>query len=204
MPKDLAILVADADIRAAIEGLLTRPSAIPIRPLTYDLIVHPQRDPGVRLRSRGLLAPFRTTHSYALAILDHEGCGATNATPDDVQIEIENGCAVDWQNRLCAVAISPEVESWVWSDSPLVDLVLGWSGRQPDLRQWLTDARFAVARNDKPARPKEAFDAAIRIVRQPRSSTLFKKLGQSVGLNRCRDRAFARLRQSLQVWFPVV
>jgi len=203
MPKDLAILVADGDIRAAIEGLLARPSAIPIRPLTYDLIVHPQRDPGVRLRSRGLLAPFRTTHSYALVILDHEGCGAVSSTPDEVQVEIESGCAVDWQNRVCAVAISPELESWVWSDSPQVDSALGWSGRQPDLRQWLTDSGFAATRNDKPARPKEAFHAAIRIVGQPRSSTVFKKLGESVGLNRCRDRAFARLRQSLQTWFPV-
>jgi hypothetical protein len=169
-----------------------------------DVIVHPQRDPGVRLRSRGLLAPFRSTHSYALAVFDHEGCGAAPVlTPDEVQEEVERSCAVDWRDRLRAIAIRPELESWVWSDSPKVDEVLGWSGAQPDLRQWLINAGYVNARNEKPVRPKEAFDAALRVVKQPRSATIFKKLGQSVSLNRCQDISFARLKESLRIWFPM-
>jgi hypothetical protein len=202
MPKDLIILVADSDMRAAIEGLLERPAAIPIRAITFDVIVHPQRDPGVRLRSRELLATYRSSNSFAVAMLDHEGCGAS-ADPDKIELQIEAACQIDWSDRIRAIAISPELEAWVWSDSPQVDAALGWTAQDIDLRQWLVDSGWITNRNDKPQRPKEAFDAAIRSVRKPRSSTIFKSLGKSVGLNRCQDRSFLRLRQSLQAWFPL-
>jgi hypothetical protein len=202
MPKDLVILVADSDMRAAVEGLLQRPPAIPIRPINYDLIVHPQRDPGVRLRSRELLAPFKLTNSYAIVLLDHEGCG-TKEEAAIVENEIEDKCSIDWGDRIRAVAISPELEAWVWSDSPHVDSILGWSGRNPNLRRWLVDQAWAQNQIQKPSRPKEAFDAAIRAARKPRSATLFKALGASVGLDRCSDAAFRRFRNSLQMWFPV-
>jgi hypothetical protein len=201
MPKDLVILVADSDMRAAIVGLLQRPAAIPIRSISYDIIVHPQRDPGVRLRSRELLSPFRTTNSYALAVLDQEGCGVTSDTAT-IENAIEYACSIDWNNRICAVAISPELEAWVWSDSPHVDSVMGWTGRNPDLRQWMVDQGWTANRDQKPTRPKEAFDAAIRAVRKPRSATMFKALGESVGLSRCQDTAFLRFRASLRTWFP--
>jgi hypothetical protein len=165
MTGDCVMLVADNDIRAAVEGLLTRPHAVPMRPIRHASVTHPQRDPGVRLRSRELLAAFRKTHTYALAILDHEGCGGGSASAAEVEAQIEQSCAVHWADRIRAIAIDPEIESWVWSDSPRVDAALGWSGRSPDLRDWLTSTGYVTARHDKPHQPKEAFDAALRLAR---------------------------------------
>lgn len=201
MTGDCVILVADNDIRAAVAGLLTRPQAIPMRAIDHVLIVHPQRDPGIRTRSRELLASYRQTHAHAIVILDREGCGGGDASAGVIEAHIEQACAGDWADRLRAIAIEPEVESWVWSDSPQVEVALGWHGRVPDLRDWLVAASYTTARYDKPRRPKEAFDHALRIAQRPRSSTIFESLGATVSVSRCHDTAFNRLRQTLQSWF---
>jgi hypothetical protein len=39
--------------------------------------------------------------------------------------------------------------------------------------------------------------------RQPRSSSVYRQLSQSVGFNRCTDQAFADLKTTLQQWFPL-
>ena len=44
--KDLIILVADKNMEFAVRGILTRLEALGIRDITYDLYVHPERDPG--------------------------------------------------------------------------------------------------------------------------------------------------------------
>lgn len=199
---DCIILAADNDIRAAVEGLLSRPQAIPMRAITYEIIVHPQRDPGVRTRSKPLLWPYRNTHAYALAILDHEGSGAGTSSAPELEMQIEATCAADWSDRIRAIAIEPEVEAWIWSDSPEVDAVLGWNGRNPSLRQWLVTSGYVNARGGKPVRPKEAFNDAIRTVRTQRSPTIFRTLGEKVSVARCRDRGFKRLRATLHDWFP--
>lgn len=46
--------------------------------------------------------------------------------------------------------------------SPEVDKVLGWSGRLPGLRDWLAQEAWMDAGASKPARPKEALQAALR------------------------------------------
>jgi hypothetical protein len=53
----------------------------------------------------------------------------------------------------------------------------------------------------KPARPKEALEAALRVVRVPRSSAIYKALAEKVSLSRCTDPAFLKLKTVLQQWF---
>lgn len=43
---DLVCVVADKKIRAAVSGLLERPSAPGIRPITSEMLLHPEHDPG--------------------------------------------------------------------------------------------------------------------------------------------------------------
>jgi len=40
-PKDLVVLVADKNIEFAVKGLLSRPRALGVRPITSDFFVHP-------------------------------------------------------------------------------------------------------------------------------------------------------------------
>ena len=48
--KDLVILAADKDMEHAPSGLLARPRALGIRPIAFDVFVHPEHDPGCALR----------------------------------------------------------------------------------------------------------------------------------------------------------
>ena len=54
----------------------------------------------------------------------------------------------------------------------------------------------------KPVRPKEAAEAALRKVRRPRSSNIYRKLAEVVSLQLCTDPAFLKLKSILQNWFP--
>lgn len=62
---------------------------------------------------------------------------------------------------------------------------------------WPSDA-------EKPPDPKAAFEAATRHKQIVPSSSIFKKLAEKVGLQRCHDAAFLRLREILREWFPLV
>ena len=42
--KDLVILAADKDLEHALQGLLARPRALDIRPIAFDVFVHPRHD----------------------------------------------------------------------------------------------------------------------------------------------------------------
>lgn len=64
--------------------------------------------------------------------------------------------AAGWDNRAAAVVISPELESWVWSDSPQVDLALAWTGQDMPLRDWLRKQGLLEAGAIKPTEPKRA------------------------------------------------
>ena len=51
-------------------------------------------------------------------------------------------------------------------------------------------------------RPKEAFQAALREARRPRSSSLYQQIAEKVSLHRCKDRSFLEFMDVLRSWFP--
>jgi hypothetical protein len=106
-----------------------------------------------------------------------------------------------WGDRAVAIAIDPELEIWVWSDSPQVDDVLGWRQREPQLRDWLRNEGFLTGDNVKPSAPKRAVDEALRIAGKGRSSSIFGQLAQRVSVARCEDPAFLKFKATLQKWF---
>lgn len=115
----------------------------------------------------------------------------------------DNLSRTGWKDRSAAIVIDPELEVWVWSDSPVVEKQLKWSSRYPGLRDWLVSKGFLRADATKPSRPKEAVEAVLREVRLPRSSSLYRALAERVSLAKCTDRAFEKLRSTLQRWFGI-
>jgi hypothetical protein len=201
--KDVVILVADKNMQFALGGLLARHQTLGICQLTSDLYVHPERDPGCLLRSHVFLRPFIKGYAHALVMFDREGCGQEQLSRPILERQVEDLLSRSgWSERAAAIVLDPELEIWVWSDSPHVDSVLGWQGRQPDLRTWLRDHNFLDEQHAKPNRPKMAVEQALRSVRRPRSSSLYLQLAQSVSFNRCSDPAFLKLKTVLQKWFP--
>ena len=199
--KDLILLVADSNIESALRGLLSRPQALDMRRVASDVHRHPERDPGCRLHAASFLQPFANLYAHALVVFDRDGCG-DNADREALEEAVEERLSrTGWGARARVVVIDPELEIWVWSDSPEVDRALGWSGRSPDLRTWLHSKGLLDTDATKPSLAKEAMEAALRHVYKPRSSSIYLDLATSVSFQRCSDPAFLKLRATLQEWF---
>jgi len=202
--KDLICLVADKDIEETLRALLGRHQALDIRETVHDILSHPERDPGCRLRAQDFLRPYHGRYDHALVVFDREGCGREEPSRAEIEDDLEKKLrASGWEgDRAAVVVIDPEVEAWIWSESPHVDAVLGWGGKSPNLRSWLVERSFLDPEALKPRRPKEAMDEAIRKAGKPRSSSLFRQLAERVSVSKCSDPAFAKLRETLSMWFP--
>ena len=202
--KDLIVLVADKSIECAVRGLLSRPESLGIRSIidSSDIYCHPERDPACLRKANNFLKPYASTYRYALVLFDREGCGKENLDRTDLETEVETSLSNSgWSDRAAAIAIDPELENWVWSDSPEVDRVLGWSELLTRLRPWIKGQGFSFS-GGKPDRPKEAMEAAIKHVRKSYSSSMFEQLAKCVSFKRCTDEAFKKLCEQMRTWFP--
>jgi hypothetical protein len=206
--RDLVVLVADKNMEAGFKALLERHRSFGIRPITADTFVHPERDPGCFRKAHDFLRPLTAQFAHALVAFDRQGCGHDTASALELESAVEGRLSSGgWDARGAAVVLDPEFEIWVWSDSPAVDRALGWAGRLPDLRTWLAGHDPAWLglvqgpRRGKPARPKEALEEALHLAQKPRSSARYAELARHVGLERCTDRAFLKLRAVLAAWF---
>lgn len=201
--KDLLILIPDLDYESALSGLFTRFPALGLRSFTYDTLINTERDPGCRCKSPEVLRPYVNLFSYALVLFDFEGCGAEHFGKAELETSIERELARNgWGNRSAVIVVDPEIEAWVWSDSPHVPEILNWQGHQQDLRTWLRDeTEFWPDDTPKPRRPKEAMLEILRVASIPKSSSIFRAIGERVSVNRCVDPAFNKLKEILSDWF---
>lgn len=200
--EDLIVLVADNDMANTMEGLLTRHHSLAIRSITTRVMRHPERDPGCAIRGVDFLSRYSDQYHHGLLVFDHEGSGKEKIDRMDLQETLNAELAQSsWGTRARTIVISPELESWIWSDSPEVDAVLRWNSQAVSLRHWLINEDWVQENCPKPKRPKEAFLAALRETRTPRSAALYSQLAKRVSLRRCQDPAFMELRALLQAWF---
>jgi len=202
--KDLVVLVADKNAEFALRGILARHPSLRIRALQFDVYVHPERDPGCRAKCHEFLQSFAGAYAHALVLFDREGCGREDEATGALEAEVRQSLSRSgWGNRAEVIVLEPELDVWVWSDSPHVDDELGWKGRHPGLRAWLAEKGYLRSQEDKakPARPKEAMEAALRAARKPRSSVVYQRLAEKLSLSRCRDPGFLRLASILRTWF---
>ncbi|GMV60075.1 MAG: hypothetical protein AMXMBFR72_31680 [Betaproteobacteria bacterium] len=199
---DLVWLVADKNMEATVRGLLKRPAALAIRPIDCETLVHPRRDPGCFHEASAMLAGYRDRARHALVLLDRAWEGAPEASAAALESQLEATLARDlgagWAS---AIVIDPELEAWVFAQSPHVDEALGWTGRQPKLREVLVQRNLWAPQAAKPSDPKKAVEHALRAVRKPRSSSIYRQLAERVTLQGCQDRAFQRLTMLLKEWF---
>ena len=198
----LVVLTADKNAQFTLRGLFSRAKSLGIQQLSPQYYIHPGKDPGVLRNAHEFLRPFSRSFTHALVVMDREGSGAERMSRDEMEAQIDQALARSgWDDRACAVVIDPELDLWVWSDSPHVDSELGWSKKKPDLRTWLRQKGFLAEEQWKPARPKEALEAVLREAKLPRSSSIYESLARKVSLSRCVDPAFAKLQNMLQAWF---
>jgi len=199
--KDLIVLCADKKIENTIDGLLGRPAALSIRQISYDIKVHAGRDPGCFHHAHNFLRPLRLQYDHALVVFDRDWDGAPSQSADLLEETVNGKLRIDWGQKAGSVVISPELEAWVWSDSPHVESELGWPPRIGNLRRWLEGKGLWADGSDKPADPKKAVEAATREARLPWTAAVCKGLAGKVSVERCTDDAFHKLRAILNSWF---
>jgi hypothetical protein len=89
----------------------------------------------------------------------------------------------------------------MWGRDNAIQSVLGWNEGQR-IRDWLRSEGFTFTNDNKPERPKEAMEAVMKKLRQPRSSSLYEAIASRISLAHCDDLAFQRLCDQLRTWFP--
>ena len=200
--QDLIILVADIDAEYALQGLLSRPERLGVRPVRCQIDRHPMRDGGCRSQGVAYLRAFRRQFKHSLLIFDHEGCGVEGESAGAIETRMEAEMdKAGWAGQSAVIVIEPELDAWVWSDSPHVSDILGWKTQSQNLHAWLESEGWIVQGAIKPHRPKEALEVALRKAKKPRTAILYRDLAENVSLRGCTDRAFAKLRSSLLRWF---
>ena len=198
---DLVLLVADKNMQFAVQGALSRPEAMGIRPITYEFRSHPGRDGGVRASGSKVLARERNRFRHALMLLDFEGSGSSLLDPMALEQELDQEIRAYWNGNGKTIVISPEVDVWLWGSDNALQEVFQWP-LQETVRDFLRARGFEFSSDGKPVRPKEALEAMVPVHRQPRSSALYEKVTNRISLQNCRDPAFLRLHQQLRIWFP--
>jgi len=199
--KDLVILVADKNMQFALKGALSRRESLEIRTIEVDFLVHPGRDGGTRKSGPELLRLERRRFSHALLVLDFEGSGTNLRDSMTLEKELDGRLSEQWGDSAKAIVIEPELDVWIWGADNAIQTAINWQ-RDERVREWLRGEGFAFDDKDKPARPKEALQAALRVVGLPRSSAVYQAITERISLRRCNDEAFIRLRQKLVEWFP--
>jgi len=98
---DLVVLVAGKNEKYGIDILLSRFIKLEIPQITYDIFVHPLRDPGIYHNGADFLRPLATQYSYTLVFLDHEGSGQETTSPDAISIKIKTDIERNgWPDRV--------------------------------------------------------------------------------------------------------
>lgn len=198
----LVVLVADRDMEEALKKVLQRPESLGMRPVPFECRRHPNRDGGCRANATEFLRSFQRRFSHALVVFDREGSGSS-ATRTEIEHQLEFELARSgWQTRGKAIVIDPELETWLWSDSPSVLNGLGWNGEYAELKSWLEEQGLWDRSSAKPHRPKTALNLTLRRTRRRRTARVYGKIAAGVSLLRCEDPAFRKLRTSLRAWFP--
>ncbi|MBN2380443.1 hypothetical protein JXM67_11645 [candidate division WOR-3 bacterium] len=200
---DLVFLAADRNQQAGIDTLLQhRFRNLGIRKLNYKPLLNPYHDCATNQQIVEIMRPFISDAQYALVVMDHEGSGREDKSSSDIEKDIKGALEKNgWTKRAEVIVVEPELEIWVWGDTTRVDEVLDWKGRTPRLRDWLQNEKLWGNSELKPSRPKEALEKALKEVRLPRSSAIYKNLAEKVGFERCTDSSFTRLKTILKNWF---
>ncbi len=187
-----------------VRGLLPRiPKIERLKHFSFDVVVHPNRDPGIFNEANELLKLFPKKYSHCLVILDHEGSGQEKKSREKIEEEIHKTISqVGWENRICVICIQPELENWIWVSDVRLREAVSWN-HKISIYEWLQQNKLKHMDNPKPEHPKEAFERVLRACKTPRSSSLYEQIASRASYKYCQDPAFCKMLDCLKKWFAV-
>lgn len=200
---DLIVVVADSYQERVMEALLPRvPVSSGTRKFSFDIIKNPAHDSGSYNDSHELLRAFIHKYRFALIIFDFEGCGAEHLSREEIENNVHAHLNVSgWEGRNAVVVICPELENWMWQNNIHVQNAIGWEGAET-LYDWARRVQHLKPGQNKPDRPKEALEDALRTADTSKSASIYKKIAEKVSYRGCQDISFLKLIEQLKTWFP--
>ncbi len=198
--KDLIVLVPDKNTQYGLSSLFSRFSGLYDQRFSYDIYVHPNRDPGICKDSAAFLRQYSSLYRFAIVFFDYEGCGQElRGKPSEIANFIRDDISRNgWQERVEVIALIPELEIWLWTDSKFWSSELSWNNYSEVVAFIIDKGLDWDRKRNKPIRPKEAFELLLREKRIPRSSSIYRKIGQEIEFTSCHDSSFLQLCQALQ------
>jgi phenylpyruvate tautomerase PptA (4-oxalocrotonate tautomerase family) len=209
MKRDCVFFLADKTMRETFLGFLEREDRerelgcgnFSFDPAEDLFFAAGQNDPGLNKRAAALLDVFLHSHKKAVVVLDCEWEGS----PGQAQI-IHNITRQlhesGWKPEdVIVIAIDPELEQWIWQDSPVLAEELRIDDSQ-GLKSVLNQRGLWPQEAAKPPSPKALFDQLRRENNVKMSSAIFKRIATKVPVSQCQDSEFRRLTAKLREWFP--
>lgn len=205
--KDLLIHAADADAEAFLRSLLNRPAALAIRPISFDIQRHPQRDAGMVQSGAELARMNKGRYLKLLLLWDHHGSGRElRQTPEQVADEISRKLdSFTWSGHHKVEILVPELEQWLWFCESAVAAHCGVTTKQ--IAEWQQDYAAKLGKSVdvlKRDLPKELFEHLMRErLRQTISPRNFQQIGERASVKALMGcESFNRLVVALRDWFP--
>ena len=210
--RELLFRVADGCMAEAIAGVFDRTAwerVIRCRRFDFDSrrdvkVAAGRNDCGLFSEGCELVRPFFGEYRRVVMIVDEAWDGSPGAVAIEAKLR-EHLSRAGWsEDDALPLVVCPEVDNWLWSDSPHSANALGWQSWN-DLRLALVEEGWLTDDQTKPVQPKEAAEWAVRKAKLKggRSATLYRKVSSQVSLSRCTDAALSRLLGQLRTWFPM-
>ncbi len=208
--RECLFFVADKNMKYALQGFFGRDGfhySLGCAPFALDTnrdirVAAGQNDPGLYTRANLLIQPFRPDYRKVAIILDAKWDGSPGkaAIVEKINDHIRSA---GWEGKDgLAIVVEPEVDNWLWTDTPHTASILGWPNINK-LRQWLANEGDWPRDAPKPFRPKESAEKALRKTCIPRSSTIYRDIARRVSLKNCQDPSVHELVEALRRWFPL-
>ena len=204
--KDLLVYVADADAMAFMRSVLNKPQALGIRPLSFDIERHPQRDAGMVQSGAELVRMKKGRYHKALLMWDHHGSGRDRKqSPEDVGFEIQEKLnSFTWKNNSAVTVLVPEIEQWLWCCPNAVAAHCEVTAEK--LQKWIEERAEKLDQAPdalKLDQPKELFEYVMRDrLQRTISPRDFEEIGRRAGVAGLLEcGTFRVIVETLRSWF---
>jgi hypothetical protein len=205
--KDLLVYVADADALGFIRSILQKPAALAIRPISFDIERHPQRDSGMIQSGAELARMKKGRYEKALLVWDHHGSGRDHKqSPQEIGKEMQGKLdSFTWSGNSTVAVLVPELEQWLWFCENAVAANGGVSAE--NLGQWVqehAEKLGSTVADLKACRPKELFEHIMRDrLKRTVSPRDFEEIGKRASIHALMEcSSFCSIVEALRIWFP--
>ena len=209
---DLMVIVPDGAIEQVATILLEhRATDLGMKKIRFEVKKDIFHDSSSKAATVNLLRGYIRTHRYALVMRDLEGSGWENEGSEAMETAFKNELSANgWPSRIEAIALEPEIESWLRFDSATFRGLIEEQARRnkpATASKVAASIASAVQTNggttaNKPTRPKEVFEDVLTGFGIPRSNSLYGKLAKKESLAGCAVGSFNRFSRILRAWFP--